>query len=144
MNEPMNILYFFKDYDNYMSKWQYVHIFDELERHGHHITVYNPLAYKNPEESNENLIPFIKNSTIRFDLFMNCESDGFLYASSVQAIHNLGLATLLICFDNLHAPYLHQKMAPQFDLVWLTSFETKQAFNVQNSYPNDFRKVRND
>jgi len=124
----MNILYFFKDYDNYMSKWQYVHIFDELERHGHHITVYNPLAYKNPEESNENLIPFIKNSKIRFDLFMNCESDGFLYASSVQAIHNLGLATLLICFDNLHAPYLHQKMAPQFDLVWLTSFETKWLF----------------
>lgn len=124
----MNILYYFKDYENYMSQWQYIHIFDELERSGHHITVYNPLAYKNPEDANKNLIPFIKKSKTKFDLFMNCESDGFLFPSSIISIHNLGLATLLICFDNLHAPYIHKRIAPLFDLVWLTSIETKWMF----------------
>ena len=111
-----------------MSQWQYVHIFDELERNGYHITVYNPLAYKNPEEANENLIPYIKKSKTKFDLFMNCESDDFLFPATVISIHNLGLATLLICFDNLHAPYIHKKIAPLFDLVWLTSIETKWMF----------------
>jgi len=111
-----------------MSKWQYVHIIDELERHGHKITVYNPLAYKSPEEANENLIPYIKSSKIKFDIFLNCESDGFLYASTVDEICKTGLATVLICFDNLHAPHLHKKMASHFDLVWLTSYETKWLF----------------
>ena len=124
----MNILYYFKDYDNYMSQWQYIHIFDELERNGHHIFVYNPLAYETPEKSNQNLIPYIKSSKIKFDLFMNCEGDGFLFSSTVKAVHDLGLATLLICFDNLHAPHLHEKMAPLFDFVWLTSLETKWIF----------------
>ncbi len=126
----MNILYFFKDYDNYMSKWQYIHILDELERHGHKVIIYNPLAYKTPEELNENLIPFIKSSKKKFDLFMNCESDGFLFTSTVTAIQNLGLSTLLICFDNLHAPHLHKKMAPLFDIVWITSLETKYLFEL--------------
>jgi spore maturation protein CgeB len=31
---------------------------------------------------------------------------------------------VLICFDNLHAPFMHKKNAPAFDLVWLTSKET--------------------
>ena len=111
-----------------MSQWQYTHIFDELERHGHHITVYNPLAYRTPDEANENLIPYITSSKIKFDIFLNCESDGFLYPESVKAINNLGLATVLLCFDNLHAPHIHKKIAPLFDLVWLTSFETKWLF----------------
>jgi hypothetical protein len=111
-----------------MSKWQYVHIFDELKRAGHNITVYNPLSYSTFDESNENLIPYIKKSRIKFDLFLNCEGDGFLYASSVKAIHELGLPTVLICFDNLHAPHLHKRMAHLFDIVWLTSHETKWMF----------------
>ena len=121
----MNILYFFKDYDNYMSKWQYIHIFDELEHYGHKITVFNPLDYQNPEQANEQLVLFIKNSKIIFDLFVNCESDGFLFSETIDVIKRTGLPTLLICFDNLHAPHLHKKIAPVFDIVWLTSFETK-------------------
>ena len=128
MNKTMNILYYFKDYKGYMSQWQHTHIFDELERNGHQITVYNPLSYRNPDDANENLIPYIHKSKIKFDLFLNCESDGFLYPSSVKALHKLGLATVLICFDNLHAPYIHKKIAPLFDLVWITSIETKWLF----------------
>lgn len=124
----MNIVYYFKDYDSYMSKWQYVHIIDELEHHGHHITVYNPLKYRNIDESNEKLISFIHQSPVQFDLFLNCEGDNFLYRSTIQSISRLGLATALICFDNLHAPHIHKKMAPYFDVVWLTSHETKWMF----------------
>jgi len=124
----MNILYYFKDYEGFMSKWQYIHIIEELERIGHNITVYNPLGYNSIEESNTKIIPFIKNSKIKFDLFLNCESDIFLYTSSIKSIKELGLPTVLICFDNLHAPHLHQKMAPLFDVVWLTSIETKWMF----------------
>ncbi len=124
----MNILYFFKDYDNFMSKWQYIHIFDELEHYGHRVTVYNPLSYKNPEEANEKLIPFILNSKSKFDLFLNCESDGFLFSTTVEEVKKIGLPTVLICFDNLHAPHLHKKIASVFDIVWLTSFETKWMF----------------
>jgi hypothetical protein len=113
-----------------MSKWQYIHILDELERNGHQVIIYNPLAYKTPEESNENLIPYIKSSKVKFDLFMNCESDGYLFTSSVTAIQNLGLTTLLICFDNLHAPHIHKKMASLFDIVWITSLETKYLFEL--------------
>lgn len=124
----MNILYYFKDYESFMSKWQYIHIIDELEHHGHHVTVYNPLNYTTIEESNDKLVPFIKSSVIKFDLFLNCESDNFLFSDTVQSISQLGLPTALICFDNLHAPHIHQKMAPLFDVVWLTSFETKWLF----------------
>lgn len=124
----MNILYYFKDYDSYMSKWQYVHIIDELQKVGHTIVVFNPLKYKTLDESNENLVPFIRKSTLKFDLFLNCEGDGFLYSETVKEVKLLGLPTVLICFDNLHAPYLHRKMAPLFDVVWLTSFETRWMF----------------
>ena len=41
----MTILYFFKDIPIPMYQWQHVHIFDELERHGCSITVFNPLDY---------------------------------------------------------------------------------------------------
>ena len=124
----MNILYYFKDYENNMSKWQYIHIIDELERHGHKITVYNPLSFNTIEESNEKLIPYIKSSGIKFDLFLNCESSGFLFPESVKEVSKIGLPTALICFDNLHAPHIHKSIAPLFDVVWLTSFETINMF----------------
>jgi hypothetical protein len=64
----------------------------------------------------------------KFDLFMNPASSSLLYKETVQAISVLGIPTLLICFDNLHAPFIHQEIAPFFDLVWLTSFETEYLF----------------
>lgn len=36
---------------------------------------------------------------------------------------------LLICFDNLIVPFVHYRIAPYFDLVWLTSKETKPLFD---------------
>lgn len=124
----MNILYFFPELDSYMYKWQRVHIFDELEKNGHTINVFNPLNYRLIEDANEHLIHYIKNNKISFNLFMSCAGAEFLYRETIMKIKSLGLPTLLICFDNLHAPYMHKKIASCFDLVWLTSKETIGMF----------------
>jgi spore maturation protein CgeB len=124
----MNILYFFQERETYMYQWQRIHIFDELLRDGHKIEVYNPLLYSSSDEANQNLIPFIKRDREKYDLFMTCEGGEYIYKESIEEVKKLGLSTLLICFDNLHAPYMHKKIASSFDVVWLTSKETISMF----------------
>lgn len=124
----MKILYFFKSYESYMSQWQYTHIIDELKYNGHTIDVYNPLDYRSMDEANEKLLPYLKSSATTYDLFLNCESDTYLYPETVAELKKTGIATALICFDNLHAPHIHKSLAPLFDVVWLTSSETIPMF----------------
>jgi spore maturation protein CgeB len=124
----MNILYFFPERNTNMYQWQRIHIFDELERNGHIIHVFNPLNFTTVEEANEQLILFLKKSQLKFDLFMNCASSDLLFKETIEDIKKFGLPTLLICFDNLHAPFIHQRIASSFDLVWLTSKETMGMF----------------
>lgn len=124
----MKILYYFAEQKRYMDQWQRVHIFDELERNGHIISVFNPLKSRSIDESNLLVIEQIKKSKKKYNLFMTCVGSEYLYPETVSKIKALGLPTLLICFDNLHAPYMHKKIAPEFDLVWLTSFETENKF----------------
>jgi spore maturation protein CgeB len=124
----MNILYYWPEQDRYMDKWQRIHIFDELEENGHTIEVFNPLAYKNFSIANEE---FIKSFRIRKklpDLFMTCVGSEQIFSETIETVRSKSVPTLLICFDNLHAPFMHQKIAPQFDLVWLTSRETQYLF----------------
>lgn len=124
----MNILYFFAEDETYMTQWQRIHIFDELSHYEHSIDIYNPLHYRNVMEANEKLQAFLKNSTKKFDLFMTCVGSDTIYKDTIEDIKKLGLPTLLICFDNLHAPYMHKKIASSFDSVWLTSKETMGMF----------------
>lgn len=124
----MNILYYFAEDQTYMTQWQRFHIFDEMERQGHHIEVFNPLKYNNVYEANERLIHFISQSHGKYKLFMNCLSDKYLFSETIQSVNKIGIPTLLICFDNLHAPYMHKEIIPFFDLVWITSIETKYLF----------------
>ncbi len=51
-----------------------------------------------------------------------------LYPETVKKIKKTGIKTLLICFDNLHAPFMHKTIAPHFNLIWLTSKETQGMF----------------
>lgn len=111
-----------------MDQWQRLHIFDELERAGHVLTIFNPLTYQSVEEANERLPAFIKESKPAFDLFVNPAPSTLLFQSTVQEIRAIGLPSVLICFDNLHAPFIHKEIAPYFDLVWLTSKETDYLF----------------
>lgn len=124
----MNILYYFAEDNSYMTQWQRVHIFNELSKNGINITVFNPLKYINIIEANEKLIAYIKKNSNSIDMFMNCMSDTYIFKETIQLIKKNGIPTLLICFDNLHAPYMHKKIASSFDLVWLTSKETTKIF----------------
>ena len=125
----MNILYYFAETQAYMQQWQRFHLLDELHRCGHTVTVYNPLSYASIDAANESLIQTVCRGIEPFDLFMNCTPSRLLYKETMLQIRRLGIPSLLICFDNLHAPYIHKKIAPLFDLVWLTSRETKYLFD---------------
>ncbi|KAA4977727.1 glycosyltransferase family 1 protein [Bacteroides fragilis] len=124
----MKILYFFKEDDTYMTQWQRVHIFDELKHHNVNITVLNPSIYETVCQANEDLINLLRYNKDHYDLFMNCCGSDLLLPETMEALKDLSIPKLLICFDNLHAPYIHKDIAPFFDLVWLTSFETKSIF----------------
>lgn len=124
----MNILYYWAEQDRNMDKWQRVHIFDELQRNGHTIEVFNPLSYKDFNSANEEFIKSFKSRKNLPDLFMTCASSEQISVESISVVKIKSIPTLLICFDNLHAPFMHKRIAPFFDLVWLTSQETQYLF----------------
>jgi hypothetical protein len=128
MSKKLNILYYFAGTKSNMHQWQRFHFIDELERAGHKLIIFNPLSYPSIEQANEALPAYIKQSPVTFDVFINPSPSSVLFSQTVQRIKEIGLPTLLICFDNLHAPFLHEDIAPLFDLVWLTSSETEYLF----------------
>lgn len=128
MHRRLNILYYYAETGSLMTQWQRYHFLDELTRAGHLITFFNPLKYASLAEAYEQLITLIEKSSARFDLFFNSSPDSLLSKDTVMKIRSLGLPSLLICFDNLHAPWIHRSLAPLFDLVWLTSRETTYLF----------------
>lgn len=147
----MNILYYWLDYQTNMENWQRIHIFDELERSGYFIEVFNPLNFESFDSANDELIKHIRCKKIKPDLFLTCVSSEYLYNDTILRIRNESIPTLLICFDNLHAPYMHKKNAALFDLVWLTSKETeylfkswgcKTIFMPYASNPNQFYPIK--
>jgi len=116
-----------------MYQWQRFHIFDELGHYSHHITVFNPLNYKSIEIANEELIKHINTKRDCYDLFMTCVDSNDLYPETVYKIKRKSIPALLICFDNLQIPHNYKQIAPCFDLVWLTSPETKYLFDKWGS-----------
>lgn len=124
----MNILHYYAEVSTYMNQWQRFHFIDELQKAGHTITVFNPLSYRSIDEANEVLPRFIKESAIKFDVIINPAPSALFYKQTIRAINSIGLPSVLICFDNLHAPFIHEEIAPYFDLVWLTSSETEYLF----------------
>lgn len=122
----MRILYYFSETANYMEAWQRSHIFDELKRHHIFVDVFNPLEFHSIEEANDALIMRVRDGV--YDLFMTCHSSEWFFPGVVEEIRRIGLKTLLICFDNMHAPFMHKKLAREFDLVWLTSKENDRMF----------------
>lgn len=123
----MEIAYFFKDYKVPMYQWQHVHIIDELKSHNCNVNIINPLEYASVEEANDALLKYVE--TKKIDLFMTPHNEEELLIETLEKIKSHGIPTLLICFDNLIVPFVHYKIAPHFDLVWLTSKETKPLFD---------------
>lgn len=123
----MKIFYYFKELNTPMYQWQRIHIFDELERNGHQIISFNPLNYSSINEANEKVIEIL-NGTKDIDLFLACDDSNIIYKETVENIKKLGIPTCLICWDNLELPYKQKKIAPSFDIVWITSKETQYLF----------------
>lgn len=123
----MKVLFFCPFDNSFMSQWQRFQIFDELQHYGIMIEVFNPWSYQSYEEANEALLKKLKED-VSIDLFMNCASSEMLFEETMLAVTSLSIPKLLICYDNLHAPYMHKRIAPLFDLVWLTSWETEPMF----------------
>lgn len=124
----IKILYYFPEQQSNMHQWQRIHFFDELARKNIFFEIFNPLKFKDIAEAQDALVEFVKKNRNRFDLFFTAVGDNFLNSDTVLEIKNTGLQTLLICFDNLHAPFMHKKLSPYFDLTWLTSIETEYLF----------------
>lgn len=109
-----------------MQKWQHYHIFDELSRYGIIINILNPLDYPSGEIANQELLCKLKHE--RYELFMTPHGHSDIFPETITEIGKLGIPRLLICFDNLVAPYMHRDVCRFFDLIWLTSPENKEMF----------------
>lgn len=109
-----------------MFQWQKYHIVDELATHDVFIDIFSPLDYENVNQANEMLLETLKSN--KYSMFMTCLNETYLYVDTLSEIKKCGIPTLLFCPDNLTVPFNHKRIAPLFDLVWLTSFETEYLF----------------
>ena len=112
-------------YQTPMYTWQNVHIVDELWHHGIYVEIFNPLHFSSIDEANDKLVKYVEQR--EFDLFMTCNNETVCYVDTLLRIKKK-MPTVLICFDNLVAPYLHKNICSYFDLVWLTAHENKEMF----------------
>lgn len=123
-----SILYYFPEINSVMYEWQRFHFINELKSNKINIDIFNPLHYQNIEVAQEELLKFLKINKNKYSLFLTGVNDTFFTPQVIVRIKEIGIPTLLICFDNLHAPFIHKNIAPFFDLVWLTSSETEYLF----------------
>lgn len=128
----MNILYFFQEIGTPMFQWQRVHIIDELQRRNCKVEIFNPLLYNSPQEANEKLIRRINQGKI--DLFFtNICYYKQLFVETLEYIKQRGIPTLSLRCDNLVVPFMDKVLCSHFDLVWLTSIETKHLYDKWNA-----------
>ena len=124
----MEILYFFQENNTPMFQWQRIHFIDELQHHGCRFSCFNPLKYETPQQANEDLIALINKLT--YDLFFtNVGYEKVLFPETIDYIKAKGIPTLCLRCDNLAIPFNDKVLAPHFDLVWLTSIETKYLYD---------------
>lgn len=122
----MRIMYYFLNYQTNMFQWQKYHIIDEMSRYNVEIKICSPLEYECTELANQEILKQVISG--RYDLFMTCLTEKYLYKETLYELKSIGIPTLLFCPDNLTAPYNHKSIARDFDLVWLTSKETEYLF----------------
>ena len=114
-----------------MYRWQRIHFFNELARHGIEIKSFNPLVYSTWDEANDAVLSYVKGN--HYDLFMaGICNEHMLYIDTLKCIKQYGLPTLSFRPDNLTIPFNDKNLAPHFDLLWLTSKETKPLYDKWN------------
>lgn len=122
----MRILYYSSVDGHHMQLWQKVHILDELRGHGIEIEVFDPERYQSEDEAISALKSVFKGR--HFDLFFTLFGKKYITQDLLEELRTLGVPSILFCPDNLLVPYVHLKIAPFFDLVWLTARETQLMF----------------
>lgn len=111
-----------------MGHWPNAHFIDELSRHRIQMHIFNPLLYKSWDEANDRAIKEIKEG--EFDLFFTSECESPVLSMNIfSEIKKMGIPSMCLRFDNLVIPLYDKEMAPLFDLVWLTSIETKRFYD---------------
>lgn len=126
--KKFKILYFTLEGNTNMAKWQRIHFFDELSRHGVEIVTLSGHKLSSWEEANDVAIKMLKDGG--YDLFFTaiCKKEQ-LFKDTLKEIKAIGIPSLCIRFDNLLIPYQDKELAPFFDLLWLTSIETKRLYD---------------
>jgi len=127
----LNITYLFEDANSNMSNWQKINFIDELSQSGYSFNLINIFDFESPNSINLKLKSVIEKNKI--DYFITSISNVIIDENIFNLFKIKGIPTILICFDNLHAPYIHEKSCNFFDLVWLTSNENEDLFRKWGS-----------
>ncbi|MCM1163640.1 MAG: glycosyltransferase [Muribaculaceae bacterium] len=123
----MKIFYYFLEYDTPMYGWQRQNHIDELIRAGHEVVTFNPAQYGSMTQANSEAVKMLRQGS-GWDMFLACDDQDVLFPETVGRVREMGIPSCLICWDNLELPYKQKKIAPLFDVVWLTSAETSYLF----------------
>lgn len=111
-----------------MGQWQFVHFFDELKRHGIEIFAFNSLFYRTDEEALKEAIKELDKGS--YDLFFTgVSNEKHIPLEILSYCKQKGIPTLFIRWDNYVIPYNDENISSLFDLVWITSQETKYLYD---------------
>lgn len=124
----MKILYFTQEGNSNMAMWQKIHFFDELMRHGIELVTLKGLGIKDWDEANKVALEMLRSGGYSLFFTAVCRKEQ-LFVDTLQEIKRMGIPSLCIRFDNLLIPYYDKELSPYFDLVWLTSMETKRLYD---------------
>lgn len=124
----MKVLYFTLEGNSNMAIWQRIHFFDELMRHNVELVTLKGLELHNWGDANKKSLEMLRSGEYSLFFTSICRKEQ-LFIDTLQEIRRMGIPTLCIRFDNLLIPYYDRELSPYFDLVWLTSIETKRLYD---------------
>lgn len=123
----MNYLFVNNNKNNFVNNWFYPHIIDSLKKAENHcdILLYSPKI--NIIEFEKEIIDTIFKNKI--EIFFTSLNHKVISCKLITRLNELSIKTVLFCPDNLLYPFRHKKSSKYFNLVWITSLETKYLFD---------------
>jgi len=111
-----------------MGSWQQFHFLEELARYDIFFEAFNPLLYNNMAEVYDAASKRIESGG--YDLFFTGQcNEKFLPKDLLLFCRKKGIPSLSIRYDNYVIPFMDKELSPFFDLVWITSQETKYLYD---------------
>lgn len=123
----MKILLYGIQLNGFMFEWQRTHYIDEMLHYEVRFETINPLDYSSFDQANELLIKKINSG--EYDVLFStlCFPD-YIYPETLKNAKQKGIPSISFRADNLSVPMRDKKIAPLFDLVWLTAKETEYLY----------------